>query len=95
MPSSNELGNIEAAIKAIGASRLPLLEAFMDEVQRILVEKDYDEAIVHSEQFFQSTDLNAELVRIMTICRRYNLKPEAAAQVFDYLRRIQAENRKQ
>jgi hypothetical protein len=95
MPSSNELGNIEAAIKAIGASRLPLLEAFMDEVQRILVEKGYDEAIVHSEQFFQSTDLNAELVRIMTICRRYNLKPEAAAQVFDYLRRIQAENRKQ
>ena len=95
MQSSIELGNIEAAIKAIGSSRLPLLEAFMIEVQRILVEKGYDEAIVHSEQFFQSTDLNAELVRVMTICRRYNLKPEAAAQVFDYLRRIQAENRKQ
>jgi len=95
MLSSNEPGNIEAAIKAIGASRLPLLEAFMDEVQRILVEKGYDEAIVYSEQFFQSTDLNAELVRVMTICRRYDLKPEAAAQVFDYLRRIQAENRKQ
>ena len=94
MPSSNELGNIEAAIKAIGASRLPLLEAFMNEVQRILVEKGYDEAIVYSEQFFQSTDLNAELVRVMTICRRYNLKPKAAAQVFDYLRRIQSENRK-
>ena len=94
MSSSNELGNIEAAIKAIGSSRLPLLEAFMDEVQRILVEKGYDQAIVYSEQFFQSTDLNAELVRVMTICRRYDLKPEAAAQVFDYLRRIQAENRK-
>jgi hypothetical protein len=91
MLSSNEPGNIEAAIKAIGASRLPLLEAFMDEVQRILVEKGYDEAIVYSEQFFQSTDLNAELVRVMTICRRFNLKPEAAAQVFDYLRRIQSE----
>ena len=95
MPSSNELGNIEAAIKAIGTSRLPLLEAFMDEVQRILVEKGYDEAIVYSEQFFQSTDLNAELVRVLTICRRYDLKPEAAAQVFEYLRRIQSENRKQ
>ncbi|MGD0954978.1 MAG: hypothetical protein ABR985_21775 [Methanotrichaceae archaeon] len=94
MSSGNELGNIEAAINAIGSSRLPLLEAFMDEVQRILVEKGYDEAIVYSEQFFQSTDLNAELVRVMTICRRYNLKPEAAAQVFDYLRRIQSENRK-
>ena len=95
MQSRNELENIEAAIKAIGASRLPLYEAFMNEVRRILVEKGYDEAIVYSEQFFQSTDLNAELVRVMTICRRYDLKPEAAAQVFDYLRRIQAENRKQ
>ena len=95
MLSSNEPGNIDAAIKAIGASRLPLLEAFMDEVQRILVEKGYDEAIVYSEQFFQSTDLNAELVRVMTICRRFNLKPEAAARVFDYLRRIQSENSKQ
>jgi hypothetical protein len=32
MPSRDELENIEAAIKAIGASKLPLLEAFMDEV---------------------------------------------------------------
>ena len=94
MSSGSELESIEETIKAIGSSRLPLLEAFMDEVQRILVEKGYDEAIVYSEQFFQSTDLNAELVRVMTICRRYNLKPEAAAQVFDYLRRIQSENRK-
>ena len=95
MSSSNELENIEAAIKAIGASRLPLYEAFMNEVRRILVEKGYDEAIVYSEQAYQATDLNAELVRVLTICRRYDLKPEAAAQVFDYLRRIQAENRKQ
>jgi len=95
MQSRNELENIEAAIKAIGASRLPLYEAFMNEVRRILVEKGYDEAIVYSEQAYQATDLNAELVRVLTICRRYDLKPEAAAQVFDYLRRIQAENRKQ
>ena len=95
MQSSNEPGNIEAAIKAIGPSKLPLYEAFMNEVRRILVERGYDEAIVYSEQAYQATDLNAELVRVLTICRRYDLKPEAAAQVFDYLRRIQAENRKQ
>ena len=95
MASRNELENLGAAIKAIGASKLPLYEAFMNEVQRILVEKGYDEAIVYSEQAFLSTDLNAELVRVLTICRRYNLKPEAAAQVFDYLRQIQSENRMQ
>ena len=82
-------------LRLFGASRLPLYEAFMNEVRRILVEKGYDEAIVYSEQAYQATDLNAELVRVLTICRRYDLKPEAAAQVFDYLRRIQAENRKQ
>ena len=95
MPIRNELENIEAAIKAIRQSKLPLYEAFMNEVRRILVERGYDEAIVYSEQAYQATDLNAELVRVLTICRRYDLKPEAAAQVFDYLRRIQAENRKQ
>ena len=67
----------------------------MNEVRRILVEKGYDEAIVYSEQAYQATDLNAELVRVLTICRRYDLKPESAARVFDYLRRIQSENRKQ
>ena len=95
MPSRNELENIGAAIKAIGTSKLPLYEAFMNGVRRILVEKGYDEAIVYSEQAYQATDLNAELVRVLTICRRYDLKPEAAAQVFDYLRRIQCEDHKQ
>ena len=94
MPSRNELENIEAALKAIGASRLPLYEAFMDEVLKTLAEKGYDEAIVFSEQAYQATDLNAELVRVLTICRRYDLKPEATVQVFNYLMQIQSENHK-
>ena len=89
MPDDNELENIEKAIKAIGESKLPLYAAFMNEVRRILVEKGYDEAIVYSEQAYLAADQNAELVRVLTICRRYDLNPEAAAQVFDYLRRIQ------
>ena len=66
------------------------MRAFISEVRRILVEKGYDEAIVYSEQAYLATDQNAELVRVLTICRRYDLSPEAAAQVFDYLRRIQS-----
>ena len=95
MTSTNELENINAALKAIGHSKLPLYEVILNDVQRILTEKGYDEAIVYSEQVFQSTDLNAELVRILTICRRYGLNPQSAAQVFEYLRRIQSENRNQ
>ena len=90
MPGENELENIGKAIKAIGASKLPLYAAFINEVRRILVEKGYDEAIVYSEQAYLATDQNAELVRVLTICRRYDLSPEAASQVFDYLRRIQS-----
>ena len=89
MPSGIELENIGKAIKAIGESKLPLYTAFMNEVRRILVEKGYDEAIVYPQQAYLAADQNAELVRVLTICRRYDLNPEAAAQVFDYLRRIQ------
>jgi phenylalanyl-tRNA synthetase beta subunit len=58
LPSENELENIGKAIKAIGASELPLYAAFINEVRRILVEKGYDEAIVYSEQAYLATDQN-------------------------------------
>jgi hypothetical protein len=90
LPNDNKLENIGEAINAIGESKLPLYAAFIDEVRRILVEKGYDEAIVYSQQAYLAADQNAELVRVLTICRRYNLSPEAAGQVFDYLMRIQS-----
>ena len=90
MPNDNELENIEKAIMAIGESKLPLYAAFMNEVRRILVEKGYDDAIVYSQQAYLAADQNAELVRVLTICRRYDLNPQAASQVFDYLRQIQS-----
>lgn len=82
---------MEMAIKAIGASKLPLYKAFIDEVRRILVEKGYDEAVIYSEQAYLATDQNLELVRVLTICRRYDLSPETASKVIDYLSRIQPE----
>jgi hypothetical protein len=90
LPSENELENMGKAIKAIGASKLPLYKAFVNEVRRILVEKGYDEAIVYSEQAYLATDQNLELVRVLTICRRHDLTPETAAQVLDYLSRLQS-----
>lgn len=88
MPSDNELENMGEAIKAIGASKLPLYKAFINEVRRILVEKGYDEATIYSEQAYLATDQNLELVRVLTICRRHNLSPETAAQVLDYLKQV-------
>lgn len=86
-----ELKSIQQAIKAIDKSRLPLNKALIEDVQRVLVEKGYDAAVVHSEQAYLAADENAELVRVLTICRRYGLGQEAAAQVLDRLSRIESE----
>jgi hypothetical protein len=91
LPSDNELEKMGKAIKAIGASKLPLYKAFINEVRRILVEKGYDDAIVYSEQAYLATDQNLELVRVLTICRRPDLSPETASKVIDYLSRMQSE----
>ncbi len=85
MPADKESENIGKAIKAIGESRLPLNEALIKDVENKLTKNGYDEAIVFAEQAYLSTDVNAEIVRVLVICRRYGLSPEAAAQVLDYL----------
>ncbi|NPV61056.1 MAG: hypothetical protein HPY61_00205 [Methanotrichaceae archaeon] len=47
--------------------------------------KGYDSAIVFAEQAYLAADVNAELVRVLTICRRHGLSPGAAAEVLDDL----------
>ncbi len=85
MSTDKELEKIRDAIKAIGESKLPLNKALIMDVQRVLIEKGYDEAVVLAEQAYLAADLNAEIVRVLTICRRYGLSPEAAVQVLDSL----------
>jgi hypothetical protein len=88
LQNDRESENIRKAVKAIGESRLPLNKALINEVRNILVKKGYDEAVVYAEQAYLATDVNAEIVRVLTICRRYKLNPAAAAQVLDELSRI-------
>ncbi len=85
MPTDNELKNIRKAIKVIGKSKLPLNKALINEIKMDLVTKGYDEAVVHAEQAYLATDVNAEIVRVITICRLHGLSPEEAAQVLDSL----------
>jgi hypothetical protein len=88
LPSDKELENIRKAIKAIGESKLPLNKALINDIKIDLVEKGYDAAVVHAEQAYLAADVNAEIVRVLTICRHYGLSPEAAAQVLDSLSKI-------
>jgi hypothetical protein len=85
LPNDKESENIRKAVKAIGESKLPLNKALINEVRNILVKKGYDEAVVYAEQAYLAADVNAEIVRVLTICRRYKLSPVAAAQVLDDL----------
>lgn len=87
MPTDNELENIRKAIKAIGESKLPLNKALINEIEIDLVEKGYDAAVVHAEQAYLAEDVNAEIVRVLTICRHHGLSPNEAAQVIDTLSR--------
>lgn len=87
LPIDKEYENIRKAIEAIGESKLPLNEALINGVRRILIEEGYDAAIVHAEQAYLAADENAEIVRVLTICRYYGLGPEAAAEVLDSLSR--------
>jgi hypothetical protein len=80
-----ELENIRKALKAIGESKLPLNKALIGDIRRDLVEEGYDAAVVHAEQAYLAADVNAEIVRVLTICRHHGLSPEAAAQVLDSL----------
>ena len=76
---------VEKAILAIGKSGLSLNKALIQGLQEALIKKGFDDAIVYAEQAYLATDVNAELVRVMTICRRYDLLPEETAQVFNQL----------
>lgn len=80
-----ELENMDKALKAIGDARITKNENILSGLKEVLMEKGYDEAIVYTEQVYQATDVNAALTRVLVICRRYGLSPQAAVQVLDKL----------
>lgn len=85
LSTDKELDNIREAIKAIGESKLPSNKALINDIKIDLVKKGYDEAVVHAEQAYLAADVNAEIVRVLTICRYHGLSPEAAAEILDSL----------
>jgi hypothetical protein len=64
-----EKEKIEKTIKAIGRPEIAFKENLVRSLQRVLIEKGYDEAIVFAEQYFLITEVNTELVRILVVCR--------------------------
>jgi hypothetical protein len=72
------------AIEEIGATKACITVSILDETKKILKEKGQDAAELYAAQL-GGTDENTELMRVLTILRKYKLSPEVSAKVLDNL----------
>lgn len=87
--SSKELENMGKAIEEIGAANTCITGPVLQETKKIVKEKGMDAAELYAAQLTGS-DQNTELMRVLTIARKYNLSPEAVTQVIDKLNIIES-----
>lgn len=84
-----ELENMDKAIKAIGQANTCITAPIIAAVKKALLEKGYEGAEAYAAQL-TGVDENTELFRVLTICKRYDLSPEAAIKVLENLNRIES-----
>ncbi len=87
--SDKELENMGKAIAEIGTAKTCVTEPIIKMAKETLVKKGYEDAELYAAQL-TGVDDNTELLRVLKICRKYNLGPEAAAKVLDNLSRIES-----
>ena len=84
MLSSKEMENMGKAIEAIGAAKSCITVQIVAETKKIVLENGLDAAELYAAQL-TGTDENTELSRVLEICRKNKLSPDAIAQVLDKL----------
>jgi hypothetical protein len=89
MLNSNELENMGKAIQEIGSAKACITGQIVAETKRIVLAKGLDAAELYATQL-TGTDENTELSRVLEICRKNKLSPEAIAQVLDKLAVIES-----
>lgn len=89
MLSSKEMENMGKAIEAIGSAKVCITGPIIQETKKIVLEKGLDAVELYASQL-TGTDENTELSRILKICRKNNLSPQAIAQVLDNLTVIES-----
>jgi hypothetical protein len=89
MLSSKEMENMGKAIEAIGAAKTCITGPIIQETKKIVLEKGLDAAELYASQL-TGTDENTELSRVLEVCRKNKLSPEAIAQVLDNLTIIES-----
>lgn len=78
-------------IKEIGATGISIDDAYLETLQKILLEKGYQEAMLHIAQHTASIKRD-ELHRVLTICERHKLPPGLGAEVIKNLNKIESGN---
>ena len=77
------------AIEEIGPAKTCITDNALKETKKIVLEKGPDAAEIYAAQL-TGTDQNTELSRILSICRKYKLSPEAISQVLDKVGMIES-----
>ena len=86
--SDKELENMGKAIAEIGVAKTYVTGPIMKEAKDALMTKGYEAAELYASQL-AGTDANTELLRVLMICKKYNLGTEAAVKVLDNLTKIE------
>ena len=89
LTNSKELENLGKAIAEIGKGKTCFTKQTIKEVKDALLKKGYEGAELYGAQLAEA-DENTELLRVLMICRKYNLSPENAVKVLDNLNRIES-----
>lgn len=88
MLTDMELNSMDEAIKEIGQDKTCFVPPALEDTRKSLLEKGYKGAEEYAEHL-TGTEYN-ELSRVLIICKKYNLGPEAAAKVIENLNRIES-----
>jgi hypothetical protein len=89
LTSGKELENLGKAIAEIGKARSCFTVQIIKEAKEALFKKGYEGAELYAAQLAEA-DENTELLRVLMICKKYDLSPETAVKVLDNLNRIES-----
>jgi hypothetical protein len=84
-----DLENMGKAIGEIGSGKTCITEPVIKAVKKIVMENGMDAAELYAGQL-TGTDENTELLRVLKVCRKYSLPPEAISQILDKLTVIES-----
>jgi len=89
LKSGKDLENLGKAIAEIGKARSCFTVQIIEEAKEALFKKGYEGAELYAAGLAEADEFT-ELLRVLMICKKYDLSPEIAVKVLDNLNRIES-----